>query len=163
MISGHGVCTSSGCVCRVHRGVWYTENGASCLQHLKLCLSRSHVCVSLVHSWWSLAIGGIASPVSFDIWYQSHVMDPSQESIAAQYRWWNHDRAIEYAMSMTKSGGKDETSSNTVIQWVIHEVGGGSSHPTITKTNYSNWALLMKVKLKARGLWAAMEPSGGDL
>jgi hypothetical protein len=29
--------------------------------------------------------------------------------------------------------------------------------------NYSDWALLMKVKLKARGLWAAVKPGGGDL
>jgi hypothetical protein len=33
---------------------------------------------------------------------------------------------------------------------VIREVGGGSSYPTLTKTNYSDWALLMKVKLKVR-------------
>jgi hypothetical protein len=45
---------------------------------------------------------------------------------------------------------------------VIHEVAGGSSYPTLTEMNYSDWALLMKVKLKARGLWAALEPSGGD-
>uniref|UniRef100_A0A0E0EPK6 DUF4219 domain-containing protein n=1 Tax=Oryza meridionalis TaxID=40149 RepID=A0A0E0EPK6_9ORYZ len=31
-----------------------------------------------------------------------------------------------------------------VIQRVIREVGGGSSYPVLTKTNYSNWALLMK-------------------
>jgi hypothetical protein len=46
---------------------------------------------------------------------------------------------------------------------VIREVGGGGSYPTLTKTNYLDWALLMKVKLKARGLWAAVEKGGGDL
>jgi hypothetical protein len=45
---------------------------------------------------------------------------------------------------------------------VIREVGGGSSYPTLTKTNYSDWALLMKVKLKARGLWSVIEFGGGD-
>jgi hypothetical protein len=89
--------------------------------------------------------------------------DPVQELIAAQYMRWNRDRAIEYAMSTTKSSGKDETSSGGVIQRVIREVGGGSSYSTLTKTNYSDWALLMKVKLKARGLWAAVEPGGDDL
>lgn len=53
--------------------------------------------------------------------------------------------------------------SSGVIQRVIREVGGGSSYSTLTKTNYSDWALLMKVKLKTRGLWAAVEPGGGDL
>jgi hypothetical protein len=30
---------------------------------------------------------------------------------------------------------------------VICEVGGWSSYPVLIKTNYSDWALLMKVKL----------------
>lgn len=45
------------------------------------------------------------------------------------------------------------------IQRVIHEVSGGISYPTLTKSNYSDWALLMKVKLKARALW---DRSGGN-
>jgi hypothetical protein len=43
---------------------------------------------------------------------------------------------------------------------VIHEVGGRSSYPTVTKTNYSDWALLIKVKLKARVLWSVIENGG---
>jgi hypothetical protein len=42
-------------------------------------------------------------------------------------------------------------------------VGGGSSYPILTKTNYSDWALLMKVKLWAQGLWSAVDRGGGDL
>jgi hypothetical protein len=45
---------------------------------------------------------------------------------------------------------------------VIHEVGGGSSYPALTKTNYSDWALLMKVKLKAWALWSIIENGGAD-
>jgi hypothetical protein len=81
------------------------------------------------------------------------ITDLIQESIVAWYKWRNHDRAIEYARSMTKGGGNEDN----------HEVGGGCSYPTLTKTNYSNWALLMKVKLKAHGLWVAVEPGSGDL
>jgi hypothetical protein len=49
---------------------------------------------------------------------------------------------------VTMAGGKrsddDDTSEDRiVIQRVIHEVGGRSSYPTLTKTNYSDWALLM--------------------
>jgi hypothetical protein len=55
------------------------------------------------------------------------------------------------------AGGKrsrdDDTSKDgVVIQMVIYEVGGGSSYPALTKSNYTDWALLMKVKLKARAL-----------
>jgi hypothetical protein len=45
---------------------------------------------------------------------------------------------------------------------VIREVSGGSSYPTLTKTNYSDRALLMKVKLKARALWDAIQQGGVD-
>jgi hypothetical protein len=52
-----------------------------------------------------------------------------------------------------KRTGDDDTSNDGVmIQRVIHEVGGGSSYPSHTKTNYFDRALLIKVKLKARAL-----------
>ena len=57
-----------------------------------------------------------------------------------------------------KAGDSGEAESGTVVQRVIREVGGGSSYPTLTKTNYADWALLMKVKLKARALWTCIEP-----
>jgi hypothetical protein len=47
----------------------------------------------------------------------------------------------------------DNTSKDGVmIQRVISEVGCGSSYPTHTKTNYSDWTLMIKVKLEARAL-----------
>jgi hypothetical protein len=52
-----------------------------------------------------------------------------------------------------RSDDDDDTSKNgVVIQMVIHEVGGRSSYPALTKTDYSDWVLLMKVKLKAQAL-----------
>jgi hypothetical protein len=59
-----------------------------------------------------------------------------------------------------KSGDDDTFKDGVVIQRVIHEVGGGSSYPALTKTNYSDWVLLMKVKLKARALWSVTENGG---
>jgi hypothetical protein len=61
-----------------------------------------------------------------------------------------------------RAGGGGDSSGGGAVQRVIHELGGGSSYPTLTKTNYSDWALLMKMKLKARGLWSAVESGGGD-
>jgi hypothetical protein len=66
-------------------------------------------------------------------------------------------------MTGGKRSGDDNTSKDgVVIQRVIREVGGGSTYPTLTKTNYSDWALLMKVKLKARALWSVIEDGGAD-
>jgi hypothetical protein len=62
-----------------------------------------------------------------------------------------------------KRSGDDDTSKDGVmIRRVIREVGGGSSYHAITKTNYSNWALLMKVKLKAQALWSIIKNGGAD-
>jgi hypothetical protein len=56
-------------------------------------------------------------------------------------------------MSGGKSTDDDDTSKDgVVIQRVIHEVSGGSSYTALTKTNYSDWTLLMKMKLKTRAL-----------
>jgi hypothetical protein len=53
---------------------------------------------------------------------------------------------------MPRKKNDDKTSKDgVVIQKVIREVCGGSSYPTLTKTNYSDWTHPMKVKLKA---WA---------
>jgi hypothetical protein len=62
-----------------------------------------------------------------------------------------------------KRSGDDNTSKDGVVtQSMIRKVGGGSSYPAHTKTNYSDWALLMKVKLKARALWRVIEDGGAD-
>jgi hypothetical protein len=43
-----------------------------------------------------------------------------------------------------------------VVERVVKDVGGGS-YPMLTRTNYTEWSLLMKVKLQARGIWDAIE------
>jgi hypothetical protein len=51
-----------------------------------------------------------------------------------------------------RSGDSDTSKDGVVIQRVIYEVDGGTSYPALTKRNYSDWTLLMKVKLKAQAL-----------
>jgi hypothetical protein len=58
-----------------------------------------------------------------------------------------------------KRSDDDHTSKDRVVS---REVGGGSSYPTLTKTNYSDWTLLMKVKLKAWALWSVIEIGDAD-
>jgi hypothetical protein len=62
-------------------------------------------------------------------------------------------------MAGGKSTGDNDTSKDgVVIKMVIHEVGDRSSYSALTKTNYSDWALLMKVNLKAWALWRMAAP-----
>jgi hypothetical protein len=56
------------------------------------------------------------------------------------------------------AGGSDAT----VIQRVVREVGSGMAYPVLTKTNYSEWSMHMKLKLKARRLWVAVNKGGVD-
>uniref|UniRef100_A0ACD5ZX98 Uncharacterized protein n=1 Tax=Avena sativa TaxID=4498 RepID=A0ACD5ZX98_AVESA len=48
-----------------------------------------------------------------------------------------------------------------VVQQVVREIGGGSgtnlSFPMLTRSNYTNWAMVMEVNLQAASLWEAIE------
>jgi hypothetical protein len=44
-------------------------------------------------------------------------------------------------------------------QRVVREIGVGLANwPLLTKTNYTEWALIMKIKQQARNLWEAIRP-----
>ncbi|BAH93049.1 Os05g0283600 [Oryza sativa Japonica Group] len=53
------------------------------------------------------------------------------------------------------SGGNDR---GLVIHRVVKEAGGAANYPVLTKTNYNEWSLLMKIKLQARCLTACGAP-----
>ena len=56
---------------------------------------------------------------------------------------------------------RDAGRREVVVERVVKEVGGGN-YPTLTRTNYTEWSLLMKVKLQARGIWDAIELGADD-
>jgi hypothetical protein len=70
-------------------------------------------------------------------------------------------KTVESSATFKKSNS-DTSKNGAVVQRVIREVSAGSGYPTLTKTNYSDWALLMKVKLRTRMLWDVIE-HGADI
>jgi uncharacterized membrane protein YgcG len=58
------------------------------------------------------------------------------------------------------AGGNNTKDSAAVFQQLVQEVGSGVATPY--GWNYSNWAWLMRVKLKARGLWRAIDVGDVD-
>jgi hypothetical protein len=40
---------------------------------------------------------------------------------------------------------------------------GGAKYPTLTRSNYTHWSLVMKVMLQARNLWDTIEYGDCDL
>jgi hypothetical protein len=62
----------------------------------------------------------------------------------------------------TPSGSGGNNGSGGSDQRVVREIGVGPANwPLLTKTNYTEWALIMKIKLQARNLWEAIQP--GDV
>lgn len=41
---------------------------------------------------------------------------------------------------------------------IVREYAGPANWPMLTKTNYTTWAAMMKLKMEARGMWDAIEP-----
>jgi hypothetical protein len=69
-----------------------------------------------------------------------------------------------------KNGKKPVGSSGSgaaegaVVQRIVREVSiGPVNWPHLTKSNYTEWALLIKIKMQARNLWDAVEPGGVSL
>jgi hypothetical protein len=50
---------------------------------------------------------------------------------------------------------------NSLLNGFVEKIVSASpaNYPTLMKTNYNQWALLMKIKLEACGLWGAVDPS----
>jgi hypothetical protein len=66
------------------------------------------------------------------------------------------------AAGMTPPGSGGNNGSGGSGQRVVREIGVGPANwPLLTKMNYTEWALIMKIKLQARNLWEAIEP--GDV
>jgi hypothetical protein len=60
---------------------------------------------------------------------------------------------------MARQGGGE-----VVVREVIRDGGGGGgsvSYPMLTKTNYTEWAILMQVTLRGAGLWDVIEFNEG--
>jgi hypothetical protein len=49
-----------------------------------------------------------------------------------------------------------------VIERVVEKASASIVYPILTHTNYSEWALVMRVNLQAVGLWGAINKGSGD-
>ncbi|CAO2187349.1 unnamed protein product [Urochloa humidicola] len=58
---------------------------------------------------------------------------------------------------VSKFGDGADGSGGREVRFV-RDVGGSANWLMLTKSNYTDWALLMKIKLKARNLWEAIDP-----
>ncbi|CAA0813557.1 Unknown protein [Striga hermonthica] len=70
--------------------------------------------------------------------------------------------ASQNVASMVQGSGADASPrQEVIIHRTVRDVGG-ANWPVLTRTNYGEWAVLMKVKLRARKLWRAIEEGTED-
>jgi hypothetical protein len=58
------------------------------------------------------------------------------------------------------NGSSRANDIGVVVEWIVREVGDGMAFFMLTKTNYTDWAMLMCIKLKVRGLWVTVDKGG---
>ena len=57
-------------------------------------------------------------------------------------------------------GRRGQPSFPPIVQTVVKDAGGG--WPMLTKTNYAEWSMVMKVKMQARRMWDAVRYGDAD-
>jgi transposase InsO family protein len=52
-----------------------------------------------------------------------------------------------------------------IVERIVEKVAapGPATYPILSKSNYNDWSLVMKIKLQARCLWGAVDPDGPDV
>lgn len=53
--------------------------------------------------------------------------------------------------------------AEVIVERVVKEASGNIQYPMLTRTNYNEWASLMRVNMQAAGLWHAVEPEEDDI
>ena len=59
-------------------------------------------------------------------------------------------------------GCNDQDRGLYEVRTVVRDVGSSVGWPTLTKTNYGEWAGIMKVRLQVRRMWEAVQDSNVD-
>ncbi|KAG8095136.1 hypothetical protein GUJ93_ZPchr0012g20236 [Zizania palustris] len=70
-------------------------------------------------------------------------------------------RSVTPTRRRSPSRGRSRTirGGDIVVREIVREGGGSGamSYPSLTKTNYTEWSIIMRVQLQGAGLWEAVE------
>jgi hypothetical protein len=67
-----------------------------------------------------------------------------------------HAAAVSPMAAVAQTGADVPAAGLTEIQAIVGDVGPGGGWPTLTKTNYVEWAAVMRVQLQVRHMWEAV-------
>ena len=71
-------------------------------------------------------------------------------------------RQVPASPSPPLRGRRREDGPRVVIKRVIREMTASVQYPMLTRSNYNEWALLMRGNLQVQGLWHIVEPEEGE-
>jgi hypothetical protein len=86
-----------------------------------------------------------------------HSITPPRYQLGA-----NGERTPMYNAGGDRNGSGSGRSGGLVIHRVTKEISSSDAFPTLTKTNYHDWAVLLRVMLQAWGMWLAVSVSTDD-
>ncbi|VAI57386.1 unnamed protein product [Triticum turgidum subsp. durum] len=76
---------------------------------------------------------------------------------------WAAEHAHAPGAGVHRDGGcNDQDRGLYEVRTVVRDVGSSVGWPTLTKTNYVEWAEIMKIRLQVRRLWEAVQDSNVD-
>jgi hypothetical protein len=84
--------------------------------------------------------------------------EPSQTGLRTSSR-----RAQPAASLSPPPRGHRPPEQRVTVEQVIKEASTSVQYSTLTRTNYNEWSLVMKVNMQAQGLWHIVEPEEEDI
>ena len=75
----------------------------------------------------------------------------------------SHGGGVPVGGAHRGGGGWDDQDRGPYgVRTVVREVGPGAGWPTLTKTNYVEWAAVMRIRLQVRHMWEAVQHGNID-
>lgn len=65
--------------------------------------------------------------------------------------------------SLSPTPRRGRRGAEVIIRRTVKETGASVQYPTLTRSNYQEWAMLMQVNMEAQGIWYAIEPEEDDV
>ena len=114
--------------------------------------------------WCLRHAAGDEHPVNDDNWHQSGYV-PGAMSASSAPQFGDHLPSLppRRRVSASPAPRRGRHHREVIVERVVKESSGSIQWPMLTRTNYQEWSLLMRVNMEAQGFWHAVKPEDGDV
>jgi hypothetical protein len=71
---------------------------------------------------------------------------------------WSHTPPRRRRVSRSPERTRGRGGPKVIVKRTVKETNATIQYPTLTRTNYDEWSMLMQVNMEAAGIWYAVEP-----